>query len=126
MLEGRSFIVFTDQKPLTFALTCISEPWIAVVGESNMITDLLSRSVVVSRLVADFRPGFAVCKPVSVKVPTGIPPATAPASLNKSVDRSSSRVKNPVSIYNTPQTAGIYLWRLGLLSYSHREIHESL
>jgi RNase H-like domain found in reverse transcriptase len=28
-LEGRQFAIFTDHKPLTFAIHCISEPWLA-------------------------------------------------------------------------------------------------
>jgi hypothetical protein len=61
MLEGRRFIVFTDHKPLTFALHKQAEPWTArqqqhflyiaeftgdirhVAGSANSVADALSR-----------------------------------------------------------------------------------
>ncbi len=32
MLEGRPFTIYTDHKPLTFALGMVSEPWTATGG----------------------------------------------------------------------------------------------
>src|SRR5450830_874581 len=61
MLEGRPFIIFTDHKPLTFALHKVAEPWTArqsrqlayeaeftsdirhVPGAENVVADYLSR-----------------------------------------------------------------------------------
>jgi hypothetical protein len=61
MLEGRRFIIFTDHKPLTFALHKVADPWTArqsrhlgyvaeftsdirhVPGKENVVADLLSR-----------------------------------------------------------------------------------
>jgi RNase H-like domain found in reverse transcriptase len=61
LLEGRQFAIFTDHKPLTFAIHCISEPWLArqqrqlsylaeftsdfrhMPGVDNVVADALSR-----------------------------------------------------------------------------------
>ena len=63
-LEGRSFSIFTDHKPLTFAMSKVSEPWSArqqrhlafisefttdiqhVTGKENPVADALSRTSV--------------------------------------------------------------------------------
>ena len=64
MLEGRTFIAFTDNKPLTFALAKASEPWSArqqrhlaaiseftkdirhISGKTNVVADALSRTII--------------------------------------------------------------------------------
>ena len=61
MLEGRRFTLYTDHKPLTFALSKAAEPWTAcqcrhlsyvaeftgdirhIAGQDNMVADTLSR-----------------------------------------------------------------------------------
>ena len=61
-LDGRNFVVFTDHKPLTFAMSKVSEPWSArqqrhlafiseyttdiqhVAGKDNPVADALSRA----------------------------------------------------------------------------------
>ena len=35
MLEGRPFTIYTDHKPLTFALGKVSEPWTAMQSSSS-------------------------------------------------------------------------------------------
>jgi transposase InsO family protein len=89
MLEGRSFIVFTDHKPLLDSLGRISDPWSArqrrqlsyiaefaatlrhIAGESNVVADTLSRppaaeaAVVNSVAAAQARPTSS--PPVNVR-----------------------------------------------------------
>ena len=61
MLEGRRFAVYTDHKPLTYALSRVSDPWTArqsrqlsyvaeytsdirhITGATNIVADTLSR-----------------------------------------------------------------------------------
>jgi cleavage and polyadenylation specificity factor subunit 1 len=61
LLEGRRWVLYTDHKPLTFALSKVSEPWTArqarhlsyvaeytsdirhVAGKQNVVADMLSR-----------------------------------------------------------------------------------
>ncbi len=61
MLDGRRFAIFTDHKPLTYALARVSEPWTArqtrqlsyvaeytsdirhIAGAANVVADTLSR-----------------------------------------------------------------------------------
>ena len=51
-LEGRSFVAFTDHKPLTFAIGKSQEPWTTefttdvrhVSGKENVVADTLSRA----------------------------------------------------------------------------------
>ena len=65
-LEGRSFVAYTDHKPLTFAMAKMSDPWSArqqrhltsiseyttdirhIDGKANYVADALSRSVLSS------------------------------------------------------------------------------
>ena len=77
MLEGRNFAVYTDHKPLTFALSRCSEPWTArqsrqlsyvaeftgdirhIPGMENVVADALSRlpevnAVAATSAVVDF------------------------------------------------------------------------
>lgn len=64
LLEGRDFTAFVDHKPLTFAMSKVSEPWSArqqrqlsyisefttdirhIAGKSNLVADCLSRAMV--------------------------------------------------------------------------------
>jgi hypothetical protein len=61
LLEGRRFVVYTDHKPLTHAIACVSDPWTArqcrqlayvaeytsdirhITGSANIVADTLSR-----------------------------------------------------------------------------------
>jgi hypothetical protein len=70
MLEGRPFTIYTDHKPLTFALGKVSEPWTAmqsrqlsyvaefttdilhIRGSENIIADTLSRPPLATLLAA--------------------------------------------------------------------------
>jgi hypothetical protein len=63
MLEGSTFTLYTDHKPLTFALSKVAKPWTArqqrqlsflsgfpsdiqlVAGKGNVVADALSRPV---------------------------------------------------------------------------------
>ena len=65
-LDGRSFVIFTDHKPITFALSKISDPWSArqqrhlsaiseyttdirhIAGKQNFVVDTLSRPIITS------------------------------------------------------------------------------
>lgn len=67
-VEGRSFVAFTDHKPLTFAFKKLSDPWSArqqrhlayiseyttdvqhIAGKDNQVADALSRAVTVNAL----------------------------------------------------------------------------
>jgi transposase InsO family protein len=91
MLEGRRFTIYTDHKPLTFALKRSSDPWTArqcrqlsyiaeytsdiqhIAGKSNIVADTLSRppQLLPPLPVDTKRPGQAEHKPASVKVPPG-------------------------------------------------------
>jgi hypothetical protein len=99
MLEGRPFRIYTDHKPLTFALSRTSEPWTArqcrhlayiaefssdirhIKGTDNLVADALSRP---SPSLPG--PGSAAVKPASVKAPSGSLAATAAAGPAPSND----------------------------------------
>ena len=95
LLEGRSFHILTDHKPLTFALSRVTDPWTPrqcrqlayiaeytsdvrhIAGTDNVVADTLSRPP-----TSDHRPpvGHLPSSPVSttsdrVKVPSGSPVA---------------------------------------------------
>jgi hypothetical protein len=75
MLEGSPFTIYTDHKPLTFALGKVSEPWTAmqsrqlsymadfttdiqhIPGSENIVADTLSRPPPAALLVAG-QPGL--------------------------------------------------------------------
>jgi hypothetical protein len=94
MLEGRSFVVFTDNKPLVGALHRRSDPVSArqqrhlsfiakfaltirhITGESNIVADTLSRPA-----TAFSGPGAADNRSTGVKVPSGSPVPAATAGL---------------------------------------------
>ncbi len=83
MLDGRRFAIFTDHKPLTYALARVSEPWTAcqtrqlgyvaeytldirhIAGAANVLADTLSRQP--GHAVAERPPSAATC----VKAPSG-------------------------------------------------------
>jgi hypothetical protein len=70
MLEGRRFTLYTDHKPLTFALSKAAEPWIPrqcrhlsymakftsdirhIAGQENVVADTLSRPLQVAATIA--------------------------------------------------------------------------
>jgi hypothetical protein len=83
MLDGRRFPIFTDHKPLSYALARVSEPWRArqsrqlsyvaeytsdirhIAGAANMVADTLSRRP--GHAAAERPPSAATC----VKAPSG-------------------------------------------------------
>jgi hypothetical protein len=83
MLDGRRFAIFTDHKPLTYALARVSEPWTArqtrqlsyvaeytsdirhIAGAANMVADTLSRPP--GHAAAEKPPSAVTC----VKAPSG-------------------------------------------------------
>ncbi len=83
MLDGRRFAIFTDHKPLPYALARVSEPWTArqsrqlsyeaeytsdirhIAGAANMVADTLSRPP--EHAAAERPPSAATC----VKAPSG-------------------------------------------------------
>jgi hypothetical protein len=109
MLEGRSFVVFTDHKPLVGALSRRSDPWSArqqrhlsfvaefapcirhIAGQANIVADALSCPAAVSApptssqlppvviAAANSGPSEAGKGLTGVKVPSGSPVPSAPA-----------------------------------------------
>ncbi len=83
MLDGRQFAIFTDHKPLTYALARVSEPWTArqsrqlshvaeytsdirhIAGAANVVADTLSRPP--GHAATERPPSEATC----VKAPSG-------------------------------------------------------
>jgi hypothetical protein len=83
MLDGRRFAIFTDHKPLTYALARVSEPWTAcqtrqlsyvaeytsdirhIAGAANVVADTLSRPP--GHAAAERPPSAATCG----KAPSG-------------------------------------------------------
>jgi hypothetical protein len=83
MLDGRRFAIFTDHKPLTYALPRVSETWTArqtrqlsyvaeytsdirrIAGAANVVADTLSRPP--GHAAAEKPPSAATC----VKAPSG-------------------------------------------------------
>jgi cleavage and polyadenylation specificity factor subunit 1 len=114
MLEGRSFVVFTDHKPLVRALNRRSDPWSArqqrhlsfvaefapcirhIAGQANVIADALSHPAAAPPPASSSqRPPEVVPAAISgpseadkgstgVKVPSGSPVPPAPAGLHVS------------------------------------------
>jgi hypothetical protein len=88
MLEGRSFTIYTDHKPLTFALGKVSEPWTAmqsrqlfyvaefttdirhIPGSENIVADTLSR------------PSQAALSAAATSGPVVLAVAASPVSLD--------------------------------------------
>jgi hypothetical protein len=101
MLEGLRFIIFTDHKPLTYALSRVLEPWTArqarhlsyvaeytsdirhVAGVNNIVADTLSRP-----------PGFVA--PASATTAVKAPVGSAVAALS-SAGGSSASSSSPAS-----------------------------
>jgi transposase InsO family protein len=109
MLEGRSFVVFTDHKPLVGALSRRSDPWSArqqrhlsfvaefapcirhIAGQANVVADALSRPAAASSpppsskhlpvvvAAANSGPSEAGNGSTRVKAPSGSPVPSAPA-----------------------------------------------
>jgi hypothetical protein len=93
MLEGRPFFIFTDHKPLTFALHKSVDPWTPrqcrqlsyiaeftgdlrhLPGISNIVADTLSRP---PRPVSSPSPAYTAGPAASVKVPSGSQAAACP------------------------------------------------
>ncbi len=83
MLDGRRFVIFTDHKPLTYALARVSNPWTPrqfrqlsyvveytsdirhIAGAANVVADTLSR--LPGHVAAERPPLAATC----VKAPSG-------------------------------------------------------
>ncbi len=98
MPEGRRFTIYTDHKPLTYALRCVTDLWTVreckhlayiakftsnikhVAGLENVVADTLSQPP--GNVVSPQRPGVAALKPAAVKEPSGsaaaisVPPAS--------------------------------------------------
>jgi hypothetical protein len=109
MMDGRRFTVFMDQKPLTYALSRVSDPWTAhqckmlsyvaeftsdichIAGAANVMADSLSRPP--GHVVA----GGPLLAATCVKVPHG----SQVAALNDGKQKSS-----PPSLFGV--TAGVF------------------
>ncbi len=109
MLEERRFIIFTDHKPLTFALRRSSDPWTArqcrqlsyiaeytsdirhIASKDNIVADTLSRPPQLLPIPqrTNVRPGLAEHKPAGVNAPPGSLAAAIPAGVSQVTGNSS-------------------------------------
>ncbi len=121
MLEGRSFVVFTDHKPLVGALHRRSDPVSAgqhrhlsfiaefaptirhITSDSNIVADTLSRPATTFS-----GPGEAAQRQAEVKAPSGssAPPATArPQIPGPPIGRAASPLCSPIAAIGGPGAA---------------------
>ncbi len=110
MLEGRRFTIFTDHKPLTYALSRVSEPWTArqachlsymaeytsdirhIAGVNNIVADTLSRppgavppASVATAVKAPLGSAVAALSAAGGSSTSSSPPASAAAAVKEPV-----------------------------------------
>ncbi len=108
MLEGRPFRIYTDHKPLTYALSRSSEPWTArqcrhlsyvaeffsdirhINSKDNLVADTMSRPPAGAATLIG--PSLAVVRPASIKEPSGSLAATTAAGTGPTAGQNSQQV----------------------------------
>jgi hypothetical protein len=120
MVEGRKFTIYTDHKPLTFALRRTTDPWTArqcrqlafvakytsdlrhLAGKDNVIADALSRPP--GHAVGESPPAAA-----GVKAPPGLPVAARQG--DKPISSTSAAVMAVAAADHAPQ-AGVDYYKM--------------
>jgi hypothetical protein len=108
MLEGRPFRIYTDHKPLTYALSRSSEPWTArqcrrlsyvaefssdirhINGKDNLVADTLSCPPAGAAILIG--PSPAVVRPASIKEPSRLLATTTAAGTGPTAGQHSHQV----------------------------------
>jgi hypothetical protein len=131
MVEGRKFTIYTDHKPLTFALKRMTDPWTArqcrqlafvaeytsdlrhLAGKDNVVADALSRP-----------PGHAAGESPSSAAGVKAPPGSLVAARqgDKPISSTSAAVMAVAAVDHAPQ-AGVDYYKMAV---AQQQCEESL